>query len=84
MLRLHQGDALTSRSRAQQQQVFIETRAPTTTLIGLDTMGPQPQRPVSAVGILQQWVLQAILWLMQRRPIGQQARTGHRQQHRRQ
>jgi hypothetical protein len=72
---LHQRDTLPSSGSAQQQQVFLETGAALGLFAHIHTMGLQPQRPVSAVGILQQWVVEAIQRVFDRPPVGKQRRA---------
>ncbi|MNH37661.1 hypothetical protein D3C79_985870 [compost metagenome] len=77
MLRLDQGDALTARGRAQQQQLLVKARPAPAAAVRLEAVGLQPQRPVGTVGILQQRVLQAIYGFIQCRPTGEQRRAAN-------
>ncbi|KAG0921665.1 hypothetical protein G6F32_014998 [Rhizopus arrhizus] len=57
---LHQRDALPGAGGAQQQLIVFIAGAPLRVGPGVYAMRLQPQRPIRAVGILQQRVLQAI------------------------
>ena len=82
MLLRHQRQALPRLGRADQQEVIIEGRT-RRARIDRHVMRRQPQRPVRAVGIMQQGKVQTLGGRPQALAPSQQRRTRHRHQHRR-